>query len=104
VLQCVAVRCRVLQSVAVCCSVGQYNSSIHDVTNAPVSCVAMCCSALQCVAVRCSVLQCGAVHTPPPLGREVNPLVVYPPFQWENWHQMRSVRKNWGTTVLGNVN
>jgi len=57
VLQCVAVCCSVLQcvvatfhgketneSVAVCCSVLQ--------------CVAVCCSVLQCVAVCCRVLQC----------------------------------------------
>ena len=61
VLQCVAVyetggqganlsHCnssRVLQCVAVCCSVLQ--------------CVAACCSVLQCVAVCCSVLQCVAL-------------------------------------------
>jgi len=35
---------RVLQCVAVCCSMWQ--------------CVAVCCNALQCVAVCCSVLQC----------------------------------------------
>jgi len=37
-------RDRVLQCVAVCCSVLQ--------------CVAVCCSVLQCVAVCCSVVQC----------------------------------------------
>ena len=40
----VAVFCNVLQCVAVCCSA--------------LPCVAVGCSALQCVAVRCSVLQC----------------------------------------------
>ena len=39
-------RLRVLQRVAVCCSVLQ--------------CVAVCCSVLQCVAVCCGVLQCVA--------------------------------------------
>ena len=47
VLQCVAVCCSVLQCVAVCCSVLQ--------------CVAVCCSVSQCVAVCRSVLQCAAV-------------------------------------------
>ena len=47
VLQCVAVCCSVLQCVAVSCSV--------------LRCVAVCCSVLQCVAVCCSVLQCVAV-------------------------------------------
>jgi len=55
VLQCVAVCCSVLQCVAVCCSVLQY--------------VAVCCSMLQCVAVcsvqyvaeRCRALQNAAV-------------------------------------------
>ena len=47
VLQGVAVCCSVLQCVAVCCSVLQ--------------CVAVCCSVLQCVAVCCSVLQYVAV-------------------------------------------
>ena len=47
VLQCVAVCCSVLQCVAVCCSVLQ--------------CVAVCRSVSQCVAVCCSVLQCVAV-------------------------------------------
>ena len=50
VLQCVAVCCSVLswKCVTVCCSVSQ--------------CVAVCCSVLQCVVVCCSVLQCGAVR------------------------------------------
>jgi len=43
-VQCVPVRCSVLQCVAVSCSVLQ--------------CVAVCCSVLQCVAVCCGVLQC----------------------------------------------
>ena len=43
VLQCVAVCCSVLQCVAVCCSVLQ--------------CVAVCRSVLQCVDVCCSVLR-----------------------------------------------
>ena len=38
---------RVLQCVAVCCSV--------------LRCVAVCCSVLQCVVVRCSMMQCDAV-------------------------------------------
>ena len=46
VLQCVAVCCSVLQCVAVCCSVLQ--------------CAAVCC-VLQCVAVCCSVMKCAVV-------------------------------------------
>ena len=48
-LQCVAARFSVLQSVA----------------------VSVCCSVLQCVAVCCSALQCVAVHavTPAPFSR-----------------------------------
>jgi len=42
VLQCVALCCIVLQCAAVCCSVLQ--------------CVVGCCSVLQCVAVCCNVL------------------------------------------------
>jgi len=48
VMQCVAVCCSVLQCVAVCCIVLQ--------------CVAMCCNVLQCVAVCCSVLQCASCN------------------------------------------
>ena len=47
VLQCVAVCCSVLQCAAVCCSVLQY--------------VAVCCSVFQCVAASCNVLQCVTV-------------------------------------------
>jgi len=62
-LQCVAVRCSVLQCVAA------YDAmtgvAAHSVSAGGVlQCVAVCCSVLfmlQCVAVRCSVLQCVAV-------------------------------------------
>jgi len=47
VLQCVAVCCSVLQSVAVCCSVLQ--------------CAAVCCSVLQSVVLCCNMFQCVAV-------------------------------------------
>ena len=84
-LQCVAVRCSVLQCVAVCCGashtskegVGGYSDTVCC---SALQCVAVCCSALQrvavlciavtrkwgvvvtrCVAVCCSVLQCVAV-------------------------------------------
>ena len=43
---------RVLQCVAVCCSV--FCSVLQ--------CVAVCCSVLQCVAVCCSVLRCVAEY------------------------------------------
>jgi len=85
-LQCVAVRCSVLQCITVClcaasrmriypmhcslrrlplllevfvrtCSVLQRVAARCSV----LQCVAMCCSVLQCVAVCCSVLQCDAV-------------------------------------------
>ena len=67
VLQCAAVRCSALQCVAVCCSVLQ--------------CVAVCCSALQCVAVRCTTLQHVAV-------------VVAVPVTWnKRWQEFRFTRK-----------
>jgi len=65
VLQYVAVRCSMLQCVAVffprhtspsltpCCSVWSCCSALQG--------VAVCCSVLQCIAVCCSVLQCVAV-------------------------------------------
>ena len=67
VLQCVAVCCSVLQSDAVCCRVLQS--------------VAVCCSVLQCVAVCDSVLQCVAVcvavcHSKPIAGFEGQVIVV----------------------------
>jgi len=49
---------RVLQCVAVCCSVLQCGA----VRCSALQCVAVHCSALQCVAVRCSALQCVAVR------------------------------------------
>ena len=51
VLQCVAVCCSVLQCVAVCCSVLQV--AVYCSVLQP---FAVCCSVLQCVAVRCSGL------------------------------------------------
>ena len=70
VVQCVAVCCSVLQFVAVC-TLG--NTLQHTATHfrfvlqfVAVCCrvlpfVAVCCSVLQCVVVCCSVLQCVAV-------------------------------------------
>jgi len=55
---CVAVRCSVLQCVAVCCSV-------HCIVNDRVihhDTYAVCCIVLQCAAVCCSVLQCVAEY------------------------------------------
>ena len=54
-----AVRCSVLQCVAVCCSVLQpVRDALCLILNESCSqCVAVCCSVLQCVAVCCSVLQ-----------------------------------------------
>ena len=52
--ECVIPHSRVLQCVAVCCSVLQCVAVL-------LQCVAVCYSVLQCVAVRCSVLQCVAV-------------------------------------------
>ena len=52
-VQYVAVRCCVLQCVAVCCRSTQRHGAVQ--------CVAVCCSVLQCAAVFCSVLQCVAV-------------------------------------------
>jgi len=61
VLQCVAVRCSVLQCVAVF-------TATSIIQNLEVwcgflfcLCVAVCCSVLQCVAMCCSALQCVAV-------------------------------------------
>jgi len=51
----VAVRCSVLQCVAVCCSVLQS----QNVFTCDLSCYErLCCSVLQCVAVSYSVMQC----------------------------------------------
>jgi len=66
-LQCVAVCCSVLQCVAVCCSVLQCVSVLpvklvdEAHLDKMLQCVAVCCSVLQCVAVCCSVVQCVAV-------------------------------------------
>jgi len=65
VLQCVAVSCRLWQTVAVCCS-GLMTSSVSKrnpyhtrMPDARCSFV-VCCSVLQCLVVRSSVLQCVA--------------------------------------------
>ena len=59
--------CRVLQSVAECCSALQYIAVHRSLLHRDASMllcqllllvVHLCCSALQCVAVHCSVLQC----------------------------------------------
>ena len=50
-LQCVAERCSVLQSVALCCRALQCVAERCSVLQS----VALCCRALQCVAERCSV-------------------------------------------------
>jgi len=66
-MQCVAVRCSVLQRVAVNytgkCNIICY-SALQSVAvrYSALQCVAVRCSALQCVAVCCSVLQCVAVR------------------------------------------
>ena len=61
VLQCVAVRCSLLQRVAVCCisSTPRLHPRCHLLQSIEQieQCVAVCCSVLQCVAVCCSVLQ-----------------------------------------------
>jgi len=54
---CFAECCRVLQSVAVYCSLAATLTNPLD----DVRCVEVCCSVLQCVAVCCSVLQCVAL-------------------------------------------
>jgi len=56
VLQCVAVRCRVVQCVAVQESQGIRMANRRLVCCSVLQCVAVCCSVLQCVAVCCSVL------------------------------------------------
>ena len=61
VLQYVAVRCNVLQYVAVCVvvviiKVGERNKSVRRCV-AVYQRVVLCCSVLQCAAVCCSVLQ-----------------------------------------------
>ena len=70
VLQCVTVRCNVLQRVAVpleTCQ-GAYSICLYSLRLltqlccSVVQCGAVCCSALQCVAVCFSVLQCVAVY------------------------------------------
>ena len=54
VLQCVALCCRVVQCVAFCCIVLRSGAVCCSVLH----CVAEWCSVLQCVAVCCNVLQC----------------------------------------------
>jgi len=71
VLQCVAVRCSVLQSVAVCLQCvavnvlqtpGSLAAAIRgDAFGIVLQWLAVCCSVLQCVAVSCGALQCVAV-------------------------------------------
>jgi len=66
-----AVRCSVLQCVAVCCSSVLHCAprfecvAVHvAVCCSVLQCVAVvCCIVLQCVAVCCSVLPCVAAHT-----------------------------------------
>ena len=53
-LQCVAVRCSVLQRAVVCCRVLQSVAVCCSVLHR----VAICCNVLQCVAVCCNALQC----------------------------------------------
>jgi len=79
VLQCVAVCCSVLQRVAVCCIVVRgrlvMNQRAFLVTN-PFS---VCCSVLQCVAACCSALQCCMIqirHEPLGLPRHQSILSV----------------------------
>jgi len=57
VLQCVAVRCSVVQCVAVCYIVSL--EMLNNICDEFRRCVAVCCSVVQIVAVCCSVLQCG---------------------------------------------
>jgi len=54
VLQCIAVRCCVLQSCRSSINLGSRHFDWR--------CVAVCCSVLQCIAVCCSVVQCVAVR------------------------------------------
>ena len=83
VLQCVAVCCSMLQSVAVRRSVLQYVAvccSIYSMCMIPwrvsVRRVAICCSMLQCVAVCCSALHCVAVLVRRVWSRGMYPLRV----------------------------
>ena len=56
-LQCVAVRCRVLQLATVCCSMLQCVAFLKARDESTeFGCVAACCSVLQCAAVSYSVL------------------------------------------------
>jgi len=62
-LQCVAVRCSMLQCVAVCRNTQDINHSKWQkgfcsiVSCSLLQCVALCCSVSQCAAVRCRALQ-----------------------------------------------
>ena len=66
-LQCVAVRCSMLQCVAVCRNTQDINHSkwqkgfCYVLGCSLLQCVALCCSVSQCVAVRCNALQCVAI-------------------------------------------
>jgi len=64
VLQCVTMRCSMLQRVVVCTARGGLKSASSDVLvcDDDAKFVAACCSMLQYVAACCSVLQCVAVH------------------------------------------
>ena len=59
-VQCVAVRCNVLQCTAVCDRQIDHKLFVRPQSGL-MQCDAVRCSALQCVAVRCSALQCVAV-------------------------------------------
>ena len=66
-LQCVAVCCSVLQSIAMfydsVCGVPLFTASVgRRVSARQVVYMTACCSVLQCVAVCCSVLHCVAVY------------------------------------------
>jgi len=81
----VAVRCSVLQCVAVCCSV---TVSSRTVVCISMSHVEMCCSALQCVAVCCSVLQCDALWCNVTVSSRTVVCVCLP---WKTWLVLQCV-------------
>jgi len=60
-INCVAMRCSVLQCVAVCCSVDFVYTDARGLPICVSVVMRVCCSVLHCVAVCCSVLQCVVV-------------------------------------------
>jgi len=105
VLPCVAVCCSVLQCVAVCCSVLQHALKEEGVGKVCVfakewgvreRCAAVYCGVLQCIAVCCSVLWCVAVCCSALQCVAVCCSVSQNSLKEEGVDKVRDVAKEWG--------